>query len=146
MFINNPSITSALFGASDVIMESALKNPNQYRNAILFESLSSLSDDKLNEFVNSQEAKVMVNEGILTQETIERLASDHNDSFINTTVCHMAKENGDPEWDAIVKCRIEERRLLNELIERYKDKAEVVVNGAKKEIVEGCIPDYFKNK
>ena len=142
MFINNPSITSALFGASDVLMEST----NQYRNAILFESLSSLSDDKLNEFVNSQEAKVMVNEGILTQETIERLASDHNDSFINTTVCHMAKENGDPEWDAIVKCRIEERRLLNELIERYKDKAEVVANGAKKEIVEGCIPDYFKNK
>lgn len=139
------SLSSSIFGGANVVMESALKDPNQFRNAILFESLSSLPESKIKEFINSEEAKTMLTEGLITQDALERLVSEKDTGILKTTVCHMAKENGDPLWDELVKHRIEERRLLNDMIEKYKEDAKPLVNGAKKDIIDKCIPEYFRN-
>lgn len=142
----NASVSSSIFGGNDVVMEGALKNPNQYRDAVLFESLNSLSIEKKKEFVNSKEAKTMVTEGLISAEVLERLSAEADTGVLRTTVCHMAKENGDPMWDELVKHRIEERRLLNDLIEKYSDKAKVIADNADKEFVEAYIPEYFRTK
>lgn len=140
------SISESLFGGRDVVMEGNLKNPNQYRDAVLFESLNSLPTNKKKEFIRSNEAKTMLREGLITTEVLERLADEANTGVLKTTVCHMAKENGDPEWDALLKHRIEERRIMNDLIEKYKDKAEVIANNADKEFIEAFIPKYFRSE
>lgn len=140
------SISNSLFGGKNVVMEGYLKNPNQYRDAVLFESLNSLPTNKKKEFVKSNEAKTMVREGLITMELLERLTDEADTGVLKTTVCHMAKENGDPAWDELVKHRIEERRIMNDLIAKYKDKAEVVANNAYKEFVETSIPKYFRNE
>lgn len=142
----NASISSSIFGGNDVVMEGALKNPNQYRDAVLFESLNSLPTEKKKEFVNSKEAKTMVTEGLISTEVLERLSAEADTGVLRTTVCHMAKENGDPMWDELVKHRIEERRLLNDLIEKYSDKAKVIADNANKEFVEAYLPEYFRTK
>lgn len=142
----NASVSSSIFGGNDVVMEGALKNPNQYRDAVLFESLNSLPTEKKKEFVNSKEAKTMVTEGLISAEVLERLSAEADTGVLRTTVCHMAKENGDPMWDELVKHRIEERRLLNDLIEKYSDKAKVIADNADKEFVEAYIPEYFRTK
>lgn len=138
------TVYSKVFGSSNVVMESALKNPNQFREAVLFEALSELPEKKIKEFINSPEAKTMLSEGIITQETLERLANEHKDGLIATTVCHMAKENGDPLWDEFVAARIQERRLMNDLLEKYGDKAQPIADDADKRFVEACIPEYFR--
>ena len=140
MLFGNTDIPNALFGGNDAIIEGALKNPNQFRDAVLFESLNSLPTAKKKEFVNSKEAKTMLQEGLISTEVLERLSAEADNGVLKTTVCHMAKENGDPAWDELVKHRIEERRLLNDLIEKYGDKAKVIADNADKEFVEAYIP------
>lgn len=139
------TVTSKVFGSSDVVMESALKNPNQFREAVLFEALSAMPEKKIKEFVKSPEAKTMINEGMITQETLERLANEHKSGLIATTVCHMAKENGDPLWDEFVAARIQERRLMNDLLAKYGEQAKPVADAADKKIIESCIPEYFRS-
>ncbi len=142
MFIN--PINSAVFGSGDMKLESALKNPNQFRDAVIFESLSSLPTKKINEFVNSKEAKTMINEGLISQDVLERLVNTSDKNILKTTVCHMAKENGDPIWDEFVKARIQERRIMNDLLEKYGKDAKVIADNAEKEIVNASIPEYFR--
>ena len=142
MFIN--PINSAVFGSGDMKLESALKNPNQFRDAVIFESLSSLPTKKINEFVNSKEAKTMINEGLISQDVLERLVNTSDKNILKTTVCHMAKENGDPIWDEFVKERIQERRIMNDLLEKYGKDAKVIADNAEKEIVNASIPEYFR--
>lgn len=138
-------LKSKVFGSSDVKLEGVLKNPNEFREAVLFESLNNLPNEKKKEFVKSKEAKTMVSEGFLNMETLHRLAHecDHHHG-IHTMVCHMAKENGDPLWDELVECRIRERRLINELIAKYGEEAKPAAETAEKEFVESCIPEYFR--
>lgn len=130
----------------DMVMESCLKNPNQLRDAVIYESLSSLPTKKIKEFVNSKEAKVMLKEELISQEVLERLVDEKDTGCLKTTVCHMAKENGDPLWDELVKHRIEERRLLNDLIAKYGENAKEAADIANKEFVESKIPEYFRTK
>ena len=146
MLFGDTNIPNALFGGNDAVIEGALKNPNQFRDAVLFESLNSLPTAKKKEFVNSKEAKTMLQEGLISTEVLERLSAEADNGVLKTTVCHMAKENGDPAWDELVKHRMEERRLLNDLIEKYGDKAKVIADNADKEFVEAYIPEYFRTK
>ena len=136
---------SKVFGSSNVKMENTLKNPNQYKEAIIFESLNNLSVEKRREFINSAEAKTMIESGVISQDTVDRLRECDTDCItFKTTVCHMAKEESDPLWDELVECRIKERRLINELIEKYGEKAKTVSDKVEKEIVEASIPEYFR--
>lgn len=134
---------SVVFGAADIHMEGALKNPNQFRDAILYESLSSLSSDKIHEFIDSKEAKMMLDKELISPEVLERLAN-RGDCVLKTTVCHMAKENGDPMWDELVRLHMQERRLMNDLIEKYAEEAKPVAESAVKTFVESCVPEYFR--
>lgn len=143
MFIENA--TSKIFGSANIKLESSLKNPNQFREAVLFEALNNLPIAKKKEFIRSNEARVMLTEGIITKDMLERLTSESDNGVLKTTVCHMAKENGDPIWDEFVRHRIEERRLMNELIEKYGKEAQPIADNANKDFVEACIPEYFRN-
>ena len=135
---------SSVFGAADIKLESALKNPNQFREAVIFETLNGLPSAKRKEFIKSNEAKTMLTEGLITKDMLDRLASESDNSVLKTTVCQMAKENGDPIWDEFVRCRIEERRIMNELIAKYGEDAKPIADNADKDFVEACIPEYFR--
>ena len=142
---------SRVFGEATAVMEGTLKNPNQYRDAVLYESLRLLPDKKIREFIESEEAKVMIDKGYMSPEVVDRLHNEHDEhhSFhpcvFKTAVCHLAKENDDPMWDQLVELRSQERRLLNSMIEKYKDQAEAAAQSAQKDIVESFIPDYFRS-
>lgn len=140
--------TSRVFGSGNAVMENTLKNPNQFREAVLFEHISNLPPEKIKEFIHSDEAKTMVDNGMLSCDSIERLAhhADKHHHHFHSAVCHMAKENEDPLWDELVKCRIEERRIMNEIIDKYGKKAEEspAVKNTISEFINKCIPEYFR--
>ena len=142
MFYGN--VSSGVFGGADVKLESALKNPNQFREAVICETIRSLPSEKIKEFCTSEEAKAMINEGYITQDTIERLADSCDTGIFKTTVCHMAKEADDPDWDAFVMHQIESRRLMNDMIAKYGDKAKDIADNAQTDFIEHCVPEYFR--
>ena len=137
-------VNSKIFGSADVKLESALKNPNQFREAVVFETLSNLPSAKIKEFIKSDEAKAMMEAGVINQDMINRLADGNVNTLLRTTVCHMAKEEDDPLWDELVSLRIQERRVMNDLIAKYGDKSAVVMKAIDKEFVEASIPEYFR--
>lgn len=138
-------VDTDVFGGPDVVIEATLKNPNQLKEAVLFESLSTLPAAKLQEFVKSDEAKMMLESEIISQDLIQRLYDHADNGCFQTTVCHMAKEENDPLWDELVRTRVQERRLMNELIAKYGEVAKPMADDAQKEIVESCIPEYFRH-
>lgn len=138
--------SSQVFGSEEAQLEMALKEPNQYRNAVIFESLAAISESKRKEFVSSEEAKVLLKEGVITDEMLEKLgAMDKDDNHVFcTSILHMAKDEGDPLWDEFVKHHIEERRILNELIAKYGEEGQKMAANAQKNFIEAYIPSYFR--
>lgn len=139
----NEALRESVFGGTNVVMENTLRDPNQYREAILFEALAAMPAKRIQEFVTSKEAKMMVTEGILKQDTIDRLASHHNNKILNTTICQLAKEADDPLWQELVAAHIQERRLMNELLEKYGAQAHTVADNAYENFVAPNLPKYF---
>lgn len=142
MFLN--TVTSNVFGSGDAKLEGALKNPNQYKQAVIFEALSNLPAKKMKEFVRSKEAQTMVTEGIISQDDLDRLESKPTEFCRNTAVCAKAKEAEDPLWNQLVELRIQERRVMNALIEKYGKSVSTIANNADTDIVEQYIPRYFR--
>lgn len=138
--------SSQIFGGPEAQLEVALKEPNQYRNAVVFESLAGLSEDRRREFIHSEEAKVLLREGVITDEMLEKLgAMDKDDNHVFcTSILHMAKEEGDPLWDEFVQHHVEERRIMNELIAKYGEEGQKMAANAQKNIVEAYIPRHFR--
>ena len=137
----------SIFGGPSVKMEGTLKNPHQFRDAILFEHLSSLPTEKIKEFVSSQEAKFMLSKGHISPDVIDRLnehvANGNNNAF-KLTVCHIAKESNDPLWEQLVACRLHERNIMNAIVEKYAEEADPISKTAHQAFVESCIPEYFR--
>ena len=123
-----------------------LKNPNQFREAVIYEHMSHKDPATLKRFVNSSEAKAMIEAGTITYDTLDRLAKKANsdNTVVNTAVCHVAKENEDDLWDQLVKARAEERRIMNELLDKYRKDVETVAINAKSDIIESCIPKQYR--
>lgn len=144
MFFKDEVHTGSVFGEANITMENTLKNPNQFREAVIYNSLASMPSKKIKEFVVSEEAKFMLKEGIIKQDCIDRLCNKHNDSIANTAVCHIAKEENDPLWEKLVAARIEERRIMNELIEKYGKQGSEVAATAYDDFVVPNVPEYFR--
>ena len=127
-------------------LPGVLKNPNQFREAVIYEHMSHKDPATLKRFVNSSEAKAMIEAGTITYDTLDRLAKKANsdNTVVNTAVCHVAKENEDDLWDQLVKARAEERRIMNELLDKYRKDVEPVAINAKSEIIEKCIPSNYR--
>lgn len=137
------SYASQLFDES-ASLPGVLKNPNQFREAVIYEHLSHLPAAKLKVFVNSAEAKAMVEAGTITYDTLDRLAHHGKGKMLKAAVCHVAKENNDELLDELIKLRSEERRIMNELIEKYRGEIGDVADRATDEIIHGCIPAQYR--
>lgn len=129
-----------------VEIQGVLKNPNQFREAVIFEHMSHKDPATIKTFCNSSEAKAMIEAGTITYDTLDRLAKKANmdNRVINTAVCHVAKENEDDLWDQLVKARAEERRIMNELLDKYRADVGPIATNARTEIIEKCIPSKFR--
>lgn len=137
---------SEVFGSTDAVMENTLKNPNLYQQALVMESLMNLPEAKRKEFIHSNEARSMLEGGILTHDMLEKLAAEskEDDDTFFTTIFHMAKEADDPLWSEFVAHRIEERRIMNDMIAKYGKEARPVADTAHEKYVESVVPEYFR--
>ena len=134
---------NSIFGSGSAIIECTLKNPNQFREAVAVEIISRLPKSKINEFTKSNEAKAMMESGIISQDSIDMIADEQKSNIIKAAVCQMAKDNNDPEWDDLVEHRMEERRLFNSLFEKYGEDANKLTADIEKDISR-MIPEYFR--
>lgn len=125
-------------------IDSTLKNPNLFTEAMIFAEMSTRPTKVIESFCNSGEAKDMVNCGILTHDTLQRLAAQaKTDRCRDVAACHLAKEADDPLWNELIDARRKEREIMNELIMKYGNPATDVSNKIRDEIISKKIPTRF---
>ena len=148
MILNNNKSSNFTYSVFDesVEIKAVLKNPNQFREAVIFEHMSHKDPATIKTFCNSTEARTMIEAGAITYDTLDRLSQKANSDkgVINTAVCHVAKENDDELWNQLVQARAEERRIMNELLEKYRKEVGTIATNARTEIIEKCIPSRFR--
>lgn len=133
----------SIFGKKDDTMSGKLKNPNALREAYLYEYLTARGQEK--KFVESPEASVMKEEGMITDELIERLsAAKANNKNLEMTVLHLAKAEDDPLFDRLVAARAEERNIMNELIAKYQESAVELTDKYVDRFLNQELPTEFK--
>ena len=133
---------SILFGEdAKMAPKSIFKDTRPLQEAFVFTELSHMPKQKLKEFMKGPECKYLVENDIISGETLERLANEeYEDKAMELVVCHMAKENDDDRWNELVRHRAEERRLMNELIGEYGDNARTYAEQYRENFVYNCVP------
>ena len=138
-------MASMVFGEGVVTPHGAFKDIKPLQEAFVYNELSHLPKDKLRDFMKGPECKYLVEEDIISADTLEKLASDeYQDKAEELVYCHMAKEVGDDRWDELVRHRAEERRLMNELIQTYGEAAKPYVAQYKENFVYNCVPKGYR--
>lgn len=131
-----------------VPMQGSLKNPNELREAFIFEYLKGTDPDNIKKFIKSEEADVMIESGMIGRDILERLAQEvnYNDRAVQLTVCHMAQENDDPRVQELFAARAKEREIFDDLVKDYGALATGKVGMYKEEFIDKGLPREFKKK
>lgn len=138
---------SIVFGEGVMAPRSILKDTRPLQEAFVYHELSHMPKSKLHEFMKSPECKYLVENDIISGDTLDRLASEeYSDKATELVVCHMAKENDDERWNELVRHRAEERRLMNELIGEYGDSARTYAENYRQDFVYKCVPESYLTK
>lgn len=88
---------------------------------MLVDIVSQMPDSQRRAYLESQELQDLCEAGIVGHRSITRL--NRQDDFtrrLHLAALQKAKENGDANWEALRKNRIEERRLRESIFKRYE--------------------------
>lgn len=115
---------SSIFGNKYDTMNGSLRNPNALRESMIFEYITNKGNDTIDKFISSPEANIMKEEGMITDELIERLKDAKEDNKnLQMTVLHMAKEDDDPLFAQLVALRAQEKEVMRDLLNKYSESA-----------------------
>lgn len=126
-------------------IDAALKrnSTSLFIEAVIFDHISRGSDKAIKEFCDSPEAKDMIAAGVISQNVVERLRGVPDCRATEFAACQTACDQEDPLWQQLVGARREERRIMNDLMEKYGGAVDSVSNRVKQEIIDKKIPTRF---
>lgn len=134
--------TMAFGNNDDVVTESDI--PAGFLEACIADEVSHLSDEKIQEFCQSEEAQALVEAGVMRKKTLVRLSKKDDMSRRRTMAAFtIAREKNDPLWSKLVKNRVMERKLIGEIVKKYGSKAEKVAKVGQKEYLKQKMPLSF---
>ena len=99
--------------------------PEGFLEQCIVDEVSHLTDEQIQEFCNSPEAEQMVQEGTMRKKTLVRLSKK------------------DPLWTKLVKNRVQERKLIGDIVKKYGAKADRVAKIGQKEYLKHKMPLSF---
>ena len=124
------------------ITESEL--PYGFLEACIVDEVSHLSDEKIQEFCQSPEAEALVEAGVMRKKTLVRLSKKDDFSRRRTMAAFtIAREKKDPLWSKLVKNRVQERKLIGEIVKKYGGKADKIAKAGQKEYLKQKMPLSF---
>ena len=136
---------STIFGEGTITPHGIFHDVKPLQEAFVYNELSHLPKNKLREFMKGPECKYLVENEIISADSLEKLASDeYQDKAEELVCCHMAKEVGDDRWDELVRHRAEERRIMNDLIRTYGEAAKPYVEQYRENFVYNCVPKGYR--
>lgn len=102
-----------------------LRDNNALVEMMLVDDISRLDSDVVKEFCESPEAEALVEANVLRKPTLVRLGKkDDAKRRKKLAAFQLAKENKDPNWTKLCKNRVQEKKLINAIMQRWGQKAE----------------------
>lgn len=125
-------------------LDTVLKDPQALQESFIYDELSQLSSDKIQEFVNSNEAQVMVEKGLIGRKTLVRL-SKKDDVKRRTGMANiqLAKDRNDILYKQLIKTRERERDLLRKIDAKYENIGERIAKTAQATFLKNKIPKAY---
>lgn len=133
--------------AKGLVLEQELKNPNELMESLIYDELSMLSEQTIQKFVKSDEAKAMVESGLIGRKTLVRLSKrDDLERRIGMACIQMAKENDDILYDQLIKNRIKEKEILDKINAKYTPRASRLAIVGQRDFLKQKLPISFVRK
>lgn len=118
--------------------------PQGFLEMCITDEVSHLSDEKIQEFCESDEAQALVEAGIMRKKTLVRLSKKDDMSRRRTMAAFtIARDKKDPLWAKLVKNRVMERKLIGDIVRKYGNQAERVAKVGQKEYLKHKMPLSF---
>lgn len=136
----------SIFGNNNTFLESDL-NKSELLESYIYDEISKLGQETIQEFVHSQQAQAMVEAGIIGKKTLVKLSKvDDLERRIGMAALQLAKDKSDPLFDKLVKVRVKEKELLDQINNKYINKATQVAKIGQKDYLKNKIPVGFMRK
>ena len=117
MFFNPNNTTKSILGED-------LENPNAYTEALIFSEAAALPQEERKAFIESEEAKVLLEKKLLSRKTLVRLSKqDDLARRVKMAAFQIAKQKKDQLWAKLVKNRVIERQLIRKIVQKYQNQA-----------------------
>lgn len=135
----------SIFGGESMRMESCLKNKSNLREAFVYEAMSRLPKNKLKNFAKSQEAKFMLESGIICDDTLERLVTGAEfGREVEIACCQLAMDADDPRWSEVVGLKVKLRDLMQDIVDDYKETGSKLAENSKMDFIDKSIPKEYR--
>ena len=118
--------------------------PQEFLEMCIADEVSHLSDERIQEFCESDEAQALVEAGVMRKKTLVRLSKKDDMSRRRTMAAFtIARDKKDPLWAKLVKNRVQERKLIGDIVRKYGNQAERVAKVGQKEYLKHKMPLSF---
>lgn len=125
---------STLFGNLD--MDTEIRDGRALQEMFLAEEVSFMSQEQRTAFLESDEAKLLVEAQVLRKPTMMRLSKqDDQARRVKLAAYQLAKEGKDPNWDKLCKTNIKRKQLIAAIMKRWESKAIRNANIGQKEYI-----------
>ena len=133
---------SYAYGGDGAIDESNI--PEGFLEMCIADEIAHLSDEKIREFCESEEAQAMLEAGVMRKKTLVRLSKKDDMSRRRTMAAFtIARDKKDPLWAKLVKNRVQERKLIGDIVKKYGSQADKVAKAGQKEYLKQKMPLSF---
>ena len=126
----------SVFNEANRIPDDGIELSDTFMEACLYDELSHLDEETRMNFVNSEEAEIMVQEGMISRKSLVKLTKNDDLSRRTTMAAFdMAKKNNDAMWKQLVELRKKEKKLIIAIVKKYASTARKTAIEGQKEYV-----------
>lgn len=123
-------------GAGIVDQDALLEN-------MLIDQMNRMTDEEFSAYTESADFQNLVEAGVLGRRSVVKMTrKDDLNRRIHLASIQMAREQGDADWEALRKNRVNERRLLKKIYTKYANRVRRDAMQSQKRLIK-LTPDAF---
>lgn len=132
----NESFDQEIDGSGIIDQDALMEN-------MLVDEMNRMSDAEFEAYTESSEFNNLVEAGVLGRRSLVKMnRKDDLRRRIHLASIQMAREQGDADWEALRKNRINERRLLKKIYTKYQNRVRRNAMQSQKRLIK-LTPDAF---
>lgn len=110
---------------------------------MLIDQMNRMTDEEFQAYTESVDFQNLVEAGVLGRRSVVKMTrKDDLNRRIHLASIQMAREQGDADWEALRKNRVNERRLLKKIYTKYANRVRRDAMQSQKRLIK-LTPDAF---